>query len=125
VIVNVLRQVIAVNHLRTRPAAFNGIFPISLPYLHLFSGLRTCLLIQYFSLIRLQLAMEKKVYQDTTRPLPRVSRARYYNKHDKSDLGDDFVAPDAGWAWIVCVAAGVSNVGKTKPISSISMSNIF
>eukprot|EP00099_Drosophila_melanogaster_P017395 NP_573367.1 uncharacterized protein Dmel_CG14196 [Drosophila melanogaster] len=54
--------------------------------------------------------MEKKVYQDTTRPLPRVSRARYYNKHDKSDLGDDFVAPDAGWAWIVCVAAGVSNL---------------
>jgi len=60
--------------------------------------------------------MEKKVYQDTTRPLPRVSRARYYNKHDKSDLGEDFVAPDAGWAWLVCVAAGVSNVGKTKPI---------
>ncbi|XP_037725205.1 uncharacterized protein LOC119556824 isoform X1 [Drosophila subpulchrella] len=54
--------------------------------------------------------MEKKVYQDTTRPLPRVSRARYYNKHDKSDLGEDFVAPDAGWAWLVCVAAGVSNL---------------
>ncbi|XP_039498184.1 uncharacterized protein LOC120455793 [Drosophila santomea] len=54
--------------------------------------------------------MEKKVYQDTTRPLPRIARARYYNKHDKSDLGDDFVAPDAGWAWVVCVAAGVSNL---------------
>ncbi|KAH8304105.1 uncharacterized protein [Drosophila kikkawai] len=51
--------------------------------------------------------MEKKVYQDTTRPLPRT---RYYNKQDKSDLGDDFVAPDGGWAWVVCVAAGVSNL---------------
>ncbi|XP_022209140.2 uncharacterized protein LOC111065335 [Drosophila obscura] len=50
---------------------------------------------------------EKKVYQDTTRPLP---RARYYNRNDKSDLGDDFVAPDGGWAWLVCVAAGVSNL---------------
>ncbi|KAH8275775.1 hypothetical protein KR026_008817 [Drosophila bipectinata] len=53
---------------------------------------------------------EKKVYQDTTRPLPKASRNRYYNKHDKSDLGPDFVAPDAGWAWLVCVAAGVSNL---------------
>ncbi|KAH8356609.1 hypothetical protein KR200_010056 [Drosophila serrata] len=51
--------------------------------------------------------MEKKVYQDTTRPLPRT---RYYNKQDKSDLGEDFVAPDGGWAWVVCVAAGVSNL---------------
>ncbi|KAH8235795.1 hypothetical protein KR032_007812 [Drosophila birchii] len=51
--------------------------------------------------------MDKKVYQDTTRPLPRT---RYYNKHDKSDLGEDFVAPDGGWAWVVCVAAGVSNL---------------
>ncbi|KAH8362191.1 hypothetical protein KR084_008932 [Drosophila pseudotakahashii] len=54
--------------------------------------------------------MEKKVYQDTTRPLPKVSRTRYYNRHDKSDLGEDFVAPDAGWAWLVCVAAGISNL---------------
>ncbi|XP_017050766.1 uncharacterized protein LOC108094609 [Drosophila ficusphila] len=54
--------------------------------------------------------MEKKVYQDTTRPLPRVSRTRYYNRQDKSDLGEDFVAPDGGWAWLVCVAAGVSNL---------------
>ncbi|KAH8237659.1 hypothetical protein KR038_004783 [Drosophila bunnanda] len=51
--------------------------------------------------------MEQKVYQDTTRPL---ARTRYYNKQDKSDLGEDFVAPDGGWAWVVCVAAGVSNL---------------
>ncbi|KAH8291595.1 hypothetical protein KR018_003482 [Drosophila ironensis] len=53
---------------------------------------------------------QKKVYQDTTRPLPKVARHRYYNKLDKSDLGPDFVAPDGGWAWLVCVAAGVSNL---------------
>ncbi|XP_017155976.1 uncharacterized protein LOC108164641 isoform X2 [Drosophila miranda] len=53
---------------------------------------------------------EKKVYQNTTRPLAKAPSARYYNRNDKSDLGDDFVAPDGGWAWLVCVAAGVSNL---------------
>ncbi|EDW26430.1 GL13011 [Drosophila persimilis] len=53
---------------------------------------------------------EKKVYQNTTRPLDKAPSARYYNRNDKSDLGDDFVAPDGGWAWLVCVAAGVSNL---------------
>ncbi|XP_030379560.1 uncharacterized protein LOC115627844 [Scaptodrosophila lebanonensis] len=73
-----------------------------------------------------------KVYKDTTQPLPKVSinmpststsgaasraastkpgaRRFYYNRKDKSDLGEDFVAPDGGWAWLVCVAAGVSNL---------------
>lgn len=56
---------------------------------------------------------EKKVYEDTTQPLPKRARAGgYYNRKDKSDLGVDFVAPDGGWAWLVCVAAGVSNVGE-------------
>ncbi|ALC48713.1 CG14196 [Drosophila busckii] len=55
--------------------------------------------------------MEKRVYEDTTQPLPKRSRGRgYYNRNDKSDLGADFVAPDGGWAWLVCVAAGVSNL---------------
>ncbi|KAH8300907.1 hypothetical protein KR044_004112 [Drosophila immigrans] len=52
---------------------------------------------------------EKKVYEDTTQPLPKRT-AGYYNRKDKSDLGADFVAPDGGWAWLVCVAAGVSNL---------------
>jgi len=31
-------------------------------------------------------------------------------KINHSDLGPDFVAPDGGFGWIVCVAAGLSNV---------------
>ncbi|XP_037812442.1 uncharacterized protein LOC119604081 [Lucilia sericata] len=31
-------------------------------------------------------------------------------RRDKSDLGENFIAPDGGWAWIVCIAAGVSNL---------------
>lgn len=31
-------------------------------------------------------------------------------KINHSDLGPDFVAPDGGFGWMVCVAAGLSNV---------------
>lgn len=31
---------------------------------------------------------------------------------NKSHSGDEFVAPDGGWGWLVCIAAGCSNVGK-------------
>lgn len=42
------------------------------------------------------------VYQQTTEPKKK--------RRDKSDLGPDFVAPDGGWGWVVCLAAGFSNV---------------
>ncbi|XP_067641000.1 uncharacterized protein [Eurosta solidaginis] len=29
-------------------------------------------------------------------------------RRDKSDLGDDFVAPDGGWGWLVTVASGIA-----------------
>ncbi|XP_016976991.1 monocarboxylate transporter 9 [Drosophila rhopaloa] len=29
-------------------------------------------------------------------------------RRDKSDLGDDFVAPDGGWGWLVSVASGLN-----------------
>ncbi|KAH8235801.1 hypothetical protein KR032_007814 [Drosophila birchii] len=29
-------------------------------------------------------------------------------RRDKSDLGEDFVAPDGGWGWLVAVASGVN-----------------
>lgn len=61
-------------------------------------------------------SQEQKVYGDTTQPLPRRAAGDgvYYNRKDKSDLGENFVAPDGGWAWLVCIAAGISNVGKIK-----------
>uniref|UniRef100_A0A1I8N429 Major facilitator superfamily (MFS) profile domain-containing protein n=1 Tax=Musca domestica TaxID=7370 RepID=A0A1I8N429_MUSDO len=30
-------------------------------------------------------------------------------RRDKSDLGPNFIAPDGGWGWVVCIAAGLSN----------------
>ncbi|XP_037812444.1 uncharacterized protein LOC119615093 [Lucilia sericata] len=57
-----------------------------------------------------ELTMEKSVltdknntavYQQTTKPKKK--------RRDKSDLGPDFVAPDGGWGWVVCLAAGFSN----------------
>lgn len=33
-------------------------------------------------------------------------------KQGKCDLGPDFLAPDSGWAWAVCIAAGCSNVSQ-------------
>lgn len=42
------------------------------------------------------------VYKETTKPKKK--------RRDKSDLGPDFVAPDGGWGWVVCLAAGFSNV---------------
>ncbi|XP_061396619.1 uncharacterized protein LOC133332251 [Musca vetustissima] len=40
------------------------------------------------------------VYKETTEP----------KKRDKSDLGPNFIAPDGGWGWVVCIAAGLSNL---------------
>ncbi|XP_017872419.1 PREDICTED: uncharacterized protein LOC108620064 [Drosophila arizonae] len=42
------------------------------------------------------------VYNETTKP-------KKPKRRDKSDLGPDFVAPDGGWGWVICVAAGLNN----------------
>uniref|UniRef100_A0A1A9W686 Major facilitator superfamily (MFS) profile domain-containing protein n=1 Tax=Glossina brevipalpis TaxID=37001 RepID=A0A1A9W686_9MUSC len=58
------------------------------------------------------------VYRATTLPL-KDSKSNYTVKYlkpkkkrrrDKSDLGENFIAPDGGWAWLVCIAAGISNL---------------
>ncbi|EDW65803.1 uncharacterized protein out [Drosophila virilis] len=42
------------------------------------------------------------VYNETTKP-------KKPKRRDKSDLGPDFVAPDGGWGWVICLAAGLNN----------------
>lgn len=44
---------------------------------------------------------ESKSLQNSTKKKKKINH---------SDLGPDFVAPDGGFGWIVCVAAGLSNV---------------
>lgn len=40
-------------------------------------------------------------------------------RRDKSDLGEDFVAPDGGWGWLVAVASGVNIVSTANYIFHI------
>ncbi|KAH8275746.1 hypothetical protein KR026_004458 [Drosophila bipectinata] len=39
---------------------------------------------------------------------PPVEKPKKKKRRDKSDLGEDFVAPDGGWGWLVAVASGVN-----------------
>uniref|UniRef100_A0A1I8MBK9 Major Facilitator Superfamily protein n=1 Tax=Musca domestica TaxID=7370 RepID=A0A1I8MBK9_MUSDO len=45
----------------------------------------------------------QSVYNETT-------KANKPKRRDKSDLGPNFIAPDGGWGWVVCMAAGLSNL---------------
>ncbi|KAH8387273.1 hypothetical protein KR093_006024 [Drosophila rubida] len=53
----------------------------------------------------------KRLTADTTQsqsqPQP-PSHPIKKKRRDKSDLGDDFVAPDGGWGWLVAIASGVN-----------------
>ena len=33
-------------------------------------------------------------------------------RRDKSDLGENFVAPDGGWGWFVSIASGINIVSR-------------
>ncbi|XP_058985805.1 monocarboxylate transporter 9-like [Musca domestica] len=48
------------------------------------------------------------IYKQTTKP--KKSKHR-----DKSNLGPNFVAPDGGWGWVVCIATGLSNLSLFPP----------
>ncbi|XP_053950584.1 uncharacterized protein LOC128858383 isoform X1 [Anastrepha ludens] len=54
------------------------------------------------------------VYHTTT--VPKKPKRR-----DKSDLGPNFVAPDGGWGWVVCIAAGLSNLCMYPPLQQYGM----
>ncbi|XP_037937311.1 monocarboxylate transporter 9-like [Teleopsis dalmanni] len=45
--------------------------------------------------------------QIVQRPVAQPVKKLKKKRRDKSDLGDDFVAPDGGWGWLVAVSAGV------------------
>lgn len=38
---------------------------------------------------------------------PRLKPAKKKKHRDKSDLGENFVAPDGGWGWLVALASGI------------------
>lgn len=69
------------------------------------------------------------VYQATTQPLNAADKCKKTKKpqrRDKSDLGENFIAPDGGWAWLVCIAAGISNVSlSTRRIIQCSHQAVF
>ncbi|XP_067641002.1 uncharacterized protein out [Eurosta solidaginis] len=54
-----------------------------------------------------------RVYNVTTRPKTK--------RRDKSDLGPDFIAPDGGWGWVVCIAAGLSNFSIFPPLQQYGL----
>ncbi|XP_058985826.1 monocarboxylate transporter 9-like [Musca domestica] len=56
------------------------------------------------------------VYKPTT--LPNKSKSKH---RDKSDLGANFVAPDGGWGWVVCIAAGFSNLSIFPPLQQYGL----
>jgi hypothetical protein len=35
-------------------------------------------------------------------------------RRNKSDLGENFQAPDGGWGWLICLGAGCANVSSRK-----------
>uniref|UniRef100_A0A1I8QBZ2 Major facilitator superfamily (MFS) profile domain-containing protein n=1 Tax=Stomoxys calcitrans TaxID=35570 RepID=A0A1I8QBZ2_STOCA len=57
------------------------------------------------------------VYKDTTIP----KKPKKPKKRDKSDLGPDFIAPDGGWGWVVCIAAGLSNLSLFPPLQQYGL----
>ncbi|XP_055911155.1 uncharacterized protein LOC129945427 [Eupeodes corollae] len=38
---------------------------------------------------------------------PRLKPAKKKKRRDKSDLGENFIAPDGGWGWLVAFASGI------------------
>ncbi|XP_004535189.1 uncharacterized protein LOC101458298 [Ceratitis capitata] len=47
--------------------------------------------------------------------------AKRSKRRDKSDLGPDFVAPDGGWGWVVCIAAGLNNLTMYPPFQQYGL----
>lgn len=52
----------------------------------------------------------KQQLNDTAAAQKHEKQVKPKPSKNKCDLGPNFVAPDSGWAWLVCIAAGCSNV---------------
>ncbi|XP_017872466.1 PREDICTED: uncharacterized protein LOC108620104 [Drosophila arizonae] len=44
----------------------------------------------------------------TTTATTHPSKKKKKKRRDKGDLGDDFVAPDGGWGWLVAISSGIN-----------------
>lgn len=67
--------------------------------------------------VKEQLNETAKKHDKNTKAAPTHTMPKSKSKpkpKNKCDLGPDFVAPDGGWAWLVCIAAGCSNVSVTS-----------
>lgn len=50
----------------------------------------------------------QQIPSEDTKILQKSPKKKKRKNH--SDLGPDFVAPDGGFGWFICIAAGFSNV---------------
>jgi len=56
--------------------------------------------------------------------LPEKESHPVKKRRDKSDLGEDFVAPDGGWGWLVSVASGVNIVSNHLPLNLVNFHDV-
>ncbi|XP_005186885.2 uncharacterized protein LOC101893034 [Musca domestica] len=68
------------------------------------------------SKVTIEAAENAPVYKETTKPKKKRSKRR-----DKSDLGPNFIAPDGGWGWVVCIASGLSNLSLFPPMQQYGL----
>ncbi|XP_061396617.1 monocarboxylate transporter 9-like [Musca vetustissima] len=55
------------------------------------------------------MAKDKSEPVNKTKDSNGTIKTKIPKRRDKSDLGPNFIAPDGGWGWVVCIAAGLSN----------------
>jgi hypothetical protein len=46
--------------------------------------------------------------------LAKAQTKKKKKRGNKSDLGENFQAPDGGWGWLICLGAGCANVSTHR-----------